>query len=79
MEANQHTERLINVLIEAGAPQEMIERARAGRYDRARTGIEQLPLLTLIEDARVHDLPGIGQRAVDGEFDAPRQDQLQEL
>jgi hypothetical protein len=79
METNQHTERLIEALIEARAPQEMIERTRAGRYDRARTPIEQLPMKTLVDDATKYKLTGIGLRAMDGEFDAPRQDCREEL
>ncbi len=64
------TERLMEALNEAQAPQEMRDRARSGRYDRSVVGLERFPISTLVEDARQHGLIDIALRALDGEFDA---------
>jgi hypothetical protein len=63
------TERLARALEAAGAPQDMINRARGGFYDDFKSDLAT-PIVQLVQDARKAGLEGIAQRAIHGEFDA---------
>jgi hypothetical protein len=68
----EHTptsEKLAKALEEAGAPAEMIQRARQGAYDDYKSHRAD-NINALIADAGKHQLPTIVQQAIDGAFDA---------
>jgi hypothetical protein len=67
------TERLARALEAAGAPQEMIARARGGFYDEFKSDLAT-PIVQLVQDAREAGLKGIAERAIDGEFDATKEE-----
>lgn len=67
------TDKLAEALSLAGAPQDMIERALAGYYDDYKSPLPA-PIVQLVADARSHGLPDIARRAMDGEFDATKQE-----
>lgn len=67
-EAIPTTERLAKALEEAGAPKEMIDRARAGYYDDFKSELA-LPCVQLVNDLRAAGLHDLERRAMDGEFD----------
>jgi hypothetical protein len=63
------TEKLAHALQEAGAPPQMIQRARTGYYDDYKSK-HATPITLLASDARFNKLPDIAKRAEAGEFDA---------
>jgi hypothetical protein len=63
------TERLAKALEEAGAPADMVEKARAGLYDDYKSDLGT-PLIALVNDAARAGLQDIYRRAREGEFDA---------
>jgi hypothetical protein len=67
------TERLARALEEAKAPQDMIARARAGYYDDFKSQ-DATPIVRLVEHANLHGLYDIADRAIDGEFDATKEE-----
>jgi hypothetical protein len=67
------TERLAKVLEAAQAPAEMIARARDGYYDDYKSELAT-PIPQLVNDCREAGLNDIAQRAIDGEFDATREE-----
>lgn len=62
-------ERLTSALQEAGAPAEMIEKAKAGAYDDWESDSDT-PIRDLVRDAELAGLADIVKRAKAGEFDA---------
>ena len=67
------TERLARALEAAGAPQDMIARARGGYYDDFKSQ-EIFPIRTLVEHANLHSLYDIAERAKQGEFDGTKEE-----
>jgi hypothetical protein len=65
------TEKLAKALEQAHAPQSMITAARAGRYDDFKSAFE-MPIHDLVRDCRKYGLHALAQAAIDGEFDATR-------
>lgn len=63
------TELLAAALTEAGAPADMIAKARAGHYDDYRSELP-FPCMQLVRDAHAAGLHDIAERAKAGEFDA---------
>jgi hypothetical protein len=67
------TERLACALEAAGAPQDMIARARGGFYDDFKSDLAT-PIVQLVQDAHAIGLKDIAQRAMKGEFDATKEE-----
>jgi hypothetical protein len=67
------TERLARALTEAGAPAEMIERARAGYYDDFKSPLA-MPEMQLRADALELGLTDIAEGVVNGEWDATKEE-----
>lgn len=67
------TERLARALEKAGAPREMIDAARRERYDDFKSP-SPTPIMDLVRTARMLGLREIARRAMDGEFDATREE-----
>jgi hypothetical protein len=67
------TERLARALEAAGAPQDMINMARAGYYDDFKSD-HATPIVLLVQDAQAIGLKDIVDRAIDGEFDATKEE-----
>ena len=65
------TERLGDELEAAGAPKEMVERARSGYYDDFKSPLAT-PIVQLVTDCRNAGLQAIARRAMEGEFDSTR-------
>lgn len=63
------TEKLAKALEEAGAPEEMITRARAGYYDDYKSEVAT-PIAYLVQDARTAGLTKIAERAANDDFAA---------
>ena len=63
------TEKLAKALEEARAPEWMIKKARAGRYDDYKS-VDPTPIHTLVQDCVKANLPKIAYRAMRGDFDA---------
>lgn len=66
-------ERLTAALAEAGAPEWMMKKARAGQYDDFRSDLE-MPIHELVNDASACGLKDIAARAKTGEFDGTTED-----
>jgi hypothetical protein len=66
-------DKLVNDLIQANAPFEMIAKARTGYYDDYRSPLAT-PVMHLVNDARQNGLLGITQRAMDGEYDGTKEE-----
>lgn len=62
-------ERLAEALEKAGAPDDMVARARAGAYDEY-SGTAVFPIVDLVNDAAAAGLKDIVARATNGDFDA---------
>lgn len=62
------TERLARALEEAGAPESMIEAARAGIYDDFKSPLAR-PITTLVRACQKAGLIDLAHRAMNGEFD----------
>lgn len=67
------TEKLAHALMEAGAPDRMVQRARTGAYDNYKSRLAN-PIGYLIEDARDAELWDIISRARRGEFDGTEEE-----
>ena len=65
------SDKLADVLVAAGAPADMVIRARAGYYDDYRSRLPT-PCIQLVLDATMHGLPEIAERARNGEWDAQK-------
>ena len=63
------TEKLAQALQDAGAPAEMIHRAKMGRYDDFKSQ-SATPIADLVSECRAAGLHTIVERAIKGEFDA---------
>lgn len=66
-------ERIAKVLEAASAPKAMVTAARAGCYGDF-TSESATPIMDLVRDAQRAGLGGIARRAMDGEFDATREE-----
>jgi hypothetical protein len=73
MTAIPTTERLAQDLEEAGAPAEMIERARAGYYDDYKSDLA-MPEVQLLQDARRAGLTSIAEGVLEGRWDATKEE-----
>lgn len=67
------SERLAVALEEAGAPAEMIKRARADYYHDYKSDIP-FPETQLLMDARLHGLESIAEGVLEGKWDATKQE-----
>lgn len=72
-DATPTTERLAQALEAAGAPTDMIDRARAGFYDDYKSPLA-LPITELVKDARANGLDAIAADAMDGRYDATKEE-----
>ena len=66
-------ERLASRLEASGASEEMIKNARLGMYDDFISPLPN-PIMHLVSDLRKEGLHDLAQRAMDGEFDATREE-----
>ena len=66
-------DRLVSALTEAGAPKAMITAACAGCYDDFASE-SAAPIMDLVRDAKAAGLHKIARRAMDGDFDATREE-----
>lgn len=66
-------ERLAAALIEANAPQSMVQKARVGYYDDFESTIAT-PIVALVHDCRAAGLNDLAARAVGGDFDASKEE-----
>ena len=62
-------DRLVQALIEANAPAELVDKARTGYYDDFESELD-CPNMQLAIDCREVGLQGFADRVVNGEFDA---------
>jgi hypothetical protein len=67
------TERLARDLEEAGAPEEMVQRARDGYYDDFKSPLA-MPEVQLMADAQAANLPSIVDGVRDGRWDSTREE-----
>lgn len=67
------TEKLAKALEEVNAPQEMIDKARAGYYDDYKSPLA-FPLMELRSDAEKYKLTAIAQGVVDGKWDSTKEE-----
>ena len=67
------TERLAKALAAAGAPFDMIQKAKDGYYDDYKSSIA-MPEVQLLTDARALGLDTIGQGVLNGEWDATKEE-----
>ena len=67
------TEKLAQALLQAGAPEIMLGRAKSGYYDDYKSPIAT-PIKALVDDARKYNLPDIATRAMAGEFDGTKEE-----
>jgi hypothetical protein len=63
------SDRLASALVEAGAPADMVIRARGGYYDDFKSPLGA-PIMQLANDAAKHGLRDMARRARSGEFDS---------
>ena len=66
-------EKLARALMEANAPAQMVERARAGFYDDYESP-SATPIANLVRDLQMVGLGDLAKRAVNGEFDSTREE-----
>lgn len=66
-------ERLAQVLETSGASTEMIKNARLGMYDDFISPLPN-PIMHLVADLREEGLHDLAQRAMDGDFDASKEE-----
>ena len=66
-------EKLTRALMEANAPAAMVERARAGYYDDYESPCAT-PIANLVRELQANGLGDLAKRAVNGEFDASREE-----
>lgn len=67
------SEQLVEALIEAGAPAEMIQRAREDYYHDFKSPLA-LPEMELLTDARRHGLTTIAEGVIEGRWDATKEE-----
>ena len=67
------SEKLAQALEVAGAPQEMIDKARAFYYDDYKSELA-MPTVQLVIDAKAHNLSEIAERAINGDFDGTKEE-----
>jgi hypothetical protein len=67
------TERLAQDLEAAGAPADMIDKARQGYYDDFKSPLA-MPEMQLLTDARAAGLESIAQGVIEGKWDATREE-----
>ncbi len=67
------SDKLADTLVAAGAPVDMVIRARGGYYDDFKSPIAT-PCIQLVNDARAAGLSDIATRAINGDFDATPQE-----
>jgi len=67
------TEKLAAALRAANAPAAMISKAEAGYYDDFKSPLA-MPLHQLVTDAQAAGLPDIAMSAINGDFDATREE-----
>ena len=65
--------RLAQALREARAPSQMIDRALLGEYDDFESN-SATPIMRLVRDCQVNGLNDLAKRAMDGEFDATKEE-----
>jgi hypothetical protein len=73
MSSRDTSQYLAEELQKAGAPPDMIQRARAGYYHDFKSPLA-MPITQLVHDAMTHDLLDIVKRAHRGEFDATKEE-----
>lgn len=66
-------EKLAKALNDANAPDWIIKNAQNGHYDDFESQVAN-PIMTLVNDCRSANLESIAQRAMDGEFDATKEE-----
>ena len=66
-------DKLFHALVEAHAPSYMLEKARHGDYDDFESE-SATPIYDLVSDLRRAHLPELMGRAMDGEFDATKEE-----
>lgn len=66
-------EKLTTALIEAGAPESMVNKARMGYYDDFESTIAT-PIQSLVLDLRAAGLNDLAARAMDGGFDSTKEE-----
>lgn len=67
------TERLAEAMSAAGCPDRLVSNARAGQYDDYKSPLP-FPIHQLVSDLREAGQHELAQRAIDGEFDATREE-----
>lgn len=67
-------ERLVQALREAGAPEEMIVHAARGQYDDFEAVDTATPIGDLVNACRAFGLHDLAKRAINGEFDATKEE-----
>lgn len=67
------TEKLAKALEDVNAPEQMIHAARAGQYDDFKSE-SATPIMDLVRDLRRIGAHGLVQQAMNGEFDATKEE-----
>ncbi len=70
---NETTQKLVAALRAAGATEVMIRKAEAAQYDDYLAD-SAFPISDLVNDCRKQGLLAIANRAIDGEFDATKEE-----
>lgn len=65
--------KLVNALVERGAPPLMVAHARQGLFDDYKSD-HPTPCILLVEACRAAGMPDMAERAKNGEFDGTRAD-----
>lgn len=66
-------EKLAEALADAGASEEMVKNARLGMYDDFISPLPN-PIMHLVSDLREEGLHDLARRAMDGDFDATKEE-----
>ena len=66
-------ERLAKALSDANAPEWMVKNARNGQYDDFESSVPN-PIMTLVNDCRGAGLESIAKQAINGDFDATKEE-----
>ena len=67
------TEKLAQALEKAGAPAQMVARARRGNYDDFQSD-SATPIVNLVRDLNLIGLHDLAKRAMNGEFDSTKEE-----
>lgn len=70
---DRSTEKLVDALVEAGASDPLVAQARASRFHDFRSD-SATPIVDLVFQLRLEGLIGLAERAMDGEFDATKEE-----